>query len=193
MQKIIPIVLAALFLAGCTCFDQPDFRQTNWGMTKEQVKSKEPEELLKDGKDILTYRIKNEDNEYDLLYVFKDGRLGMAVLHLRDKLPEPNDYLNMYKMTVSNVSKDFGPPVKSLVDSGGDATVPPPIEDPSVVCEGKTTVKSLWPNKNESTNVSVELDQKPHVPEPDCNLSIFFESVEFAVDPDLAKQLHELL
>ena len=103
--------------------EKPDLRDVRWGMSKDEVKKHESAQLVKDGEQILIYKIEGgtsneviksqsgvkvegqrdaviefnlEMPDYDLVYVFPDGKLGMAVLHMNDPLAQPGDYIDEF-------------------------------------------------------------------------------------------------
>jgi len=222
LAAILFLMLTLLALHGCGLWDKPDFREVKWGMSKNDVKKNETAELVKEGDDVLTYRITGpvlnitvpaKDTggegdaksvsepivtpihyEYDLLYVFGDGKLGMAVVHLRESLGEPGDYIELFKEKSEQVSKKIGAPAEGVAAyPSGDVPRANPYETPEDICGGEYVLKHVWPTDRKRTNVSIELDKKKFSSEPDCNLSIFFESVDVAIDPVLSDQLHEVL
>lgn len=215
-------LLTTLMAASCSRDKEPDFRGVKWGMSKEEVKKAETGELLKEGNEILTYRIGGESSpveaeetvkvevegtegaqvtvevaeieyDYDLLYVFGNGKLGMIVVHLRDTLEEPDRYVAVFRHKTEETSKKMGEPATGVAEYGDFTPKDDPYSSPEEICEGKFALKHIWPTKNKKTNVSIELDGKKFMPEPDCNLSVFYESVEHPVDTKLAEELHELL
>lgn len=222
LSAVLFTVFILVALHGCGWWDKPDFRQVKWGMSKKDVKKSETAELVKEGDEVLTYRISGavpditgqaEDKsaggegaavtepvvtpihyEYDLLYVFGEGKLGMAVIHLRDTLNEPEDYISLFKETSSIVSKQIGAPARGVAayPAGGSPRINP-YDSPEDICGGEYVLKHLWPTDRKKTNVSLELDKKKFSSEPDCNLSIFYESVDVEINPVLGDQLHEVL
>jgi len=223
MKILTAILLTLLIFSACSKGDKPDVRKAKWGMTKEQVKKVEKADLVKEGDDILTYRISgvaipvkvesveieegeiDEEEEitppevesigyeYDLLYVFGDNGLGMVVIHLRDPLDEPDHYLELFKQRTNVVTKQVGEPAKGVASYKDHQVKTNPYEDPAAICKGEHGLQHIWPTKDKRTNISLELDQKKFAPEPECTLSIFYESVEIPVDQELSDQLHEVL
>jgi len=223
MKILTTILLTLLIFSACSKEDKADIRKATWGMSKTQVKKVETAELIKEGDDILTYRIGgtpvpmkiepvqvDEENldedeeitapevesigyEYDLLYVFGENGLGMVVIHLRDSLDEPGQYLELFKERTNILTKQIGEPAKGVASYKDHQVKTNPYENPAAICEGEHGLQHIWPTKNKRTNVSLELDQKKFTPEPDCNISIFYESIEIPVDQKLSDQLHEVL
>lgn len=232
MKNLTALILAIFTLTslhGCGLWDKPDFREVKWGMSKREVKQKETAELVKEGDDVLTYRITGDmlqlsgsaqvpgaeasadgenkeaaENgepvvspihyEYDLLYVFGKGKLGMAVIHLRESLPEPEDYIEIFREKSRKVSETIGAPARGVAEyPTGETPRPNPYETPEDICGGEYVLKHIWPTDRKKTNVSLELDKKKFSSELDCNLSIFYESTDVEIDPVLRDQLHEVL
>lgn len=221
MKELTLILLTLLIFSACSLWDKPDVRKAKWGMTKEQVKKVENAELVKEGDGILTYRIGGKASpmkveladvveideeeevtppevesigyEYDLLYVFGERGLGMVVIHLRESLDEPGYYLELFKQRTNILTKQVGEPAKGVASYKDHQVKANPYEDPAAICKGEHGLQHIWPTEDKRTNVTLELDQNKFAPEPDCNLSIFYESVEIPVDQKLSEQLHEVL
>jgi len=221
LSAIILTLLILLTAVSCSRDKSPDFRTVRWGMSKEEVKKAETAELMNEGNDILTYRItggpasveavvtvENESGgeeapvtlelerpgyEYDLLYVFGNGKLGMAVVHLRETLPEPKQYIALLKEKTEEISGTMGEPATGVAEYGDFKPKQDPYSTPGEICDGKYALRHFWPTKDKRTNVSIELDEKKFTESSDCNLSVFYESVDYPIDPGLSDQLHELL
>jgi hypothetical protein len=226
LKKEIALSIAILIcLAGASCSRnrKPDFREVRWGMTKSEVKKVEKAELMKEGNDVLTYRlggntrpllveggvhvkvegapdardtvnVEKEEPAYDLVYVFTRGKLSMAVVHLRGSLDTPKDYMDAFKEKSKEISKEIGEHPAGVAEYPGN-TEPKedPYSSPEDICEGKYVLKHVWPPVNERTEVSLELDHKKPSAVSDCNLAVFYESVKYKVDPKLEQQLHDVL
>ncbi len=223
MKRLAVISITLLIFSACSLWDKPDVREAKWGMSKEQVKKVEKAELVKEGENILTYRIGGEatpikvesveivegeydeeeeitppevesiGHEYDLLYVFGESGLGLVVIHLRPSFDDPAHYLELFKERTNILSKQIGEPAKGVASYKDHQVKTNPYEDPAAICKGEHGLQHIWPTKDKRTNVSLELDQKKFAPEPDCSISIFYESVEIPVDQELSDQLHDVL
>lgn len=223
MKILSAIFIAVLLFSGCSKDDKKDVRNAKWGMTKEQVKEVENAELIKEGQEILTYRIGGntvpikvesaqtaeseaveEDiiitpqveaigNEYDLLYVFGKNGLGMAVIHLREKFDEPSQYLEFFKERTNVLTKKTGEPAKGVASYPDHQVKTNPYEDPGAICRGEHGLQHIWVTNDNKTRILLELDQKKFAPEPECTISVFYESVDIPVDQDLSDQLHDVL
>jgi hypothetical protein len=141
----------------------------------------------------VTIEVEKIEPEYDIVYAFKDGKLGMAVLHLRDSAQHPAEYIRLLREKSAVISKEIGMPASGVAEYGESEPKQDPYSNPGEICEGKYVLKHVWPTLDERTDISIELDQKKFSPAPDCNLSVFYESVEYPVDPSLSDELHEML
>lgn len=227
-------LLLSLFIClavSCTCSRdrKPDFRDVRWGMSRDEVKKHETGELMKEGNEVLVYRIgggsitfetqgtvevevngkddggpalsrprvtievEKPDPEYDVVYAFKDGKLGMAVLHLRDTESDPAEYIAILKEKTAEISKETGVPASGVAEYGESAPKDDPYSSPGEICEGKYALTHAWPTVNKRTDISIELDEKKFASAPDCNLSVFYESVKYPIDTVLSDELHEML
>jgi hypothetical protein len=231
-SKLSALVLAiciCLAAASCSRGGKPDFRDVRWGMSKDEVKKHESGELMKEGNEVLVYRIgggsttietegtvevevdgedeggpalsrpkvtieiEKTEPEYDVVYAFRDGRLGMAVLHLRDSESDPAEYITILKEKTAEISKETGARASGVAEYGESAQKDDPYSSPGEICRGKYALTHAWPTLNNRTDISIELDQKKFSPEPDCNLSVFYESAKYPIDPDLSDELHKIL
>ena len=198
-------------------------------MSRDDVKKHESGELMKEGDDVLVYRIgggtttfesqgtvevevngndkggpslskprvtievEKTEPEYDVVYAFKDGKLGMAVLHLRDNYSDPAEYITVLKEKTSEISEETGVQATGVAEYGESAPREDPYSSPGEICEGKYSLRHVWPTLNDRTEVSIELDKKKFSSEPGCNLSVFYESVKYPIDPVLSDELHDTL
>jgi len=223
MKILTAILLTLLIFSGCSKEDKNDVRKSKWGMTKEQVKKVENAELVKEGDEILTYRtggkaspmkvelddvveveideeeevtppeIESIGYDYDLLYVFGERGLGMIIIHLREPLDDPDHYLELFKQRTNLLTKQVGKPAKGVASYKDHQVKTNPYEDPGAICKGEHGLQHIWATEDKRASVTLELDQNKFAPEPDCTLSIFYESVEIPVDQNLSEQLHEVL
>jgi len=223
MKELTTILLILLIFSACSKEDKNDVRKAKWGMTKEQVRKVENAELVKEGDEILTYRtggkaspmkvesadvveveideeeevtppeVESISYEYDLLYVFGERGLGMVIIHLREPLDDPDHYLELFKQRTNLLTKQVGEPAKGVASYKDHQVKTNPYEDPAAICKGEHGLQHIWLTENKRTNVILELDQNKFAPEPNCTLSIFYESVEIPVDQKLSEQLHEVL
>lgn len=221
MKKIIMLSALIILLASCGRGDKHDLRGVSWGMSKDEVKKTETAELVNESPDVLTYRlggvtkVEIEDSgdsdtgegveetppeveainpEYDLVYVFNNDRLSMIVIHLRDKLASPSDYMELFREHSKIISEQTGVKARGLASyAEGEETAADPYSDPASICSGGRGLQHFWPELDKRTNLTLELDGKKYAPAPECNISMFYESVQYPADPALSEELHDLL
>jgi len=216
-------ILSCILPASCSHDKTPDVRNVRWGMSIAEVKKAETAELMKEGVNVLTYRLGGEpetttgtatvtieengethdalvtvetissEPAYDLVYVFEDGKLAMAVMHLRDSFDDPADYIKLMREKSLAISKELESPAMGVAEYGDNPRKEDPYSAPAEICEGQYTLRHMWPTVRDRTDISIELDSKINASPPDCNLSIFYESAKHPVDPALSEDLHELL
>ena len=140
MKFFVLILFTLLIFTGCSRDSDNDVRNVRWGMTQEQVKVLEAADLVKEGENILTYRLGGNSiplnieiddpevteeesdpsevemiaREYDLLYVFVDEGLGMVVIHFRDTLDESDQYMELFKERTKAMTKKIGEHAKGV-------------------------------------------------------------------------------
>ena len=219
----IAILTLLLLAPSCSRDKTPDVRDVRWGMSKAEVKKAETAELMKEGENILTYRlaadpekteetytvsveengetrdalvtvetVRNEPS-WDLVYVFEGDKLAMTAIHLRDTFDDPADYIALMREKSLAISRELDTPAAGIAEYGDSPRKEDPYSAPAEICEGKYSLRHVWPTVRDRTDISIELDAKKNVTSPDCNLSVFYESVKYPVEPALSQDLHDLL
>ena len=164
-------ILLSLAAVSCSRDKKPDFRDVKWGMTKDEVKKHESAELVKEGNEILTYRlggdsapvlvegdvqvdvegkpdarvtveVEKEEPAYDLVYVFGNGKLSMAIVHLRDTLADPAEYLEAFKQKSREISKETGETASGVAEYGESEPKDDPYSDPRGDMRGETRAQT---------------------------------------------------
>lgn len=179
----IYIVLLALFIVACSDSDEknveqiPDkvgssntnFRQTTWGMSRDEVKSIESGTPISDNENVLLYEQDYLGIPAQMGYVFKDDKLVKAAYLLRENHDNPDEYIATYEKMKSSLINEFGPPsldeIKWLNDSEMSDTASG--ED---VCTGNVIYKSEWVELDTMILILLEgADNK-------CRQGVVFES-----------------
>jgi hypothetical protein len=112
-----------------------DFRKTNWGMSKEQVKETEKsskfveEDIMKDfikGCDgSLHYKGEVDGLDCEVYYYFMKGRLVSAAYKKRGSIQFRNEYINNYKKLKTYLIKRYGRPNEKGIESLEDEPIAP--------------------------------------------------------------------
>ena len=96
-----------------------DFRQTNWGMSKEQVKARENKEVIDEGDfnlgHIVCYEIEIGTKDYICAYGFLENKLYRTVYVFNEKYSNDNDYIKEYEYLKEILTKKYGDSNKKLL------------------------------------------------------------------------------
>ena len=84
-----------------------DFRKTNWGMSKSQIKATETEKIVRDD-NILGYQAKVAGLEALIAYIFVNDKLVRAKYIFVEKHSNKNDYLTDYTAIQKILGKKYG-------------------------------------------------------------------------------------
>jgi len=112
-----------------------DFRETNWGMSKEQVKEIEKNILLIE-EDVMQDSIKGSDGnlyfkdkvnglECEVYYYFMKNRLVSATYKKIGSIQFKDEYINNYKNLKSYLIKKYGRPNENGIEMIKDETIAP--------------------------------------------------------------------
>jgi len=116
MKKNVSILLVILcILAGSTLIllakeTEYDFRKTNWGMSKEQVRSTEEWEPDFEDNTILSYKATIIEKDFECVYLFLEDKLyGSRYLFLGEHTNK-NLYIDDYEELKDILTKEYGKP-----------------------------------------------------------------------------------
>jgi len=160
---ILLIVLLILAISNLILFAEEakyDFRKTNWGMSKEQVKEIEKSKLVEEDfgeEENLHYKGEIDGLDCEIYYYFMRGKLTGAAYsswHINNK----NDCINNYKKLKENLTKRYG----KLVE---DKT----FED---FKEG--TARTFWDTPTTEINLMLSEGRNKN----EFDLSIYYQSKE---------------
>ena len=88
-----------------------DFRKTNWGMSKEQVKTTENKKPDHEEENALVYRVKIDGNDYFCGYSFLKDKLHNTGYVFAGKHTNRNLYIDDYKKLKEILIKKYGKPL----------------------------------------------------------------------------------
>jgi len=121
MRKLIIMTLClGVLVIGSVSF-AGDFRDTTWGMTKEQVKKAETASLYQDdpGKgrmSMLMYNpVKIMGSNYAISYLFCDKKLVVARYINMESYYNKNNYVNDYLSVNTTLKEKYGEPSKEIM------------------------------------------------------------------------------
>jgi hypothetical protein len=87
-----------------------DFRKTNWGMTKEQVKSTESGKLEAEQDNMLQYSDRVAGKDVRIGYIFVANKLVRSKYIFTEKHTNNNLFLSDYEEIKDILSEKYGPP-----------------------------------------------------------------------------------
>jgi hypothetical protein len=121
-----------------------DFRNTNWGMTKVEVKATEFNELIQDKDDMLIYSdvIGGEMNVL-VAYIFEDGKLvkGKYLFRTTD---DENQYIHDYQRVKETLTLKYGSPKSDEEIWTDEAYKEDPEKWTLAVSSGHLAYKTVW-------------------------------------------------
>ena len=89
-----------------------DFRKTNWGMNKEQVKKTEKGKIVEEDENILTYQGNVAGLDCFVVYIFAEGKLVRAKYVFTETHSNKNDYILDYNKLKEILIKKYGKPIE---------------------------------------------------------------------------------
>lgn len=91
-----------------------DFRKTNWGMNKEQVKAIENKNIIYEGDNnlghVITYEVEIGIKSYYCIYYFLEDKLYTAGYMSIEEYSNKNDYIRDYEEIKEILTKKYGEP-----------------------------------------------------------------------------------
>lgn len=90
--------------------DEPNFRQTKWTFSKDQVLKTEDLKLIVDEKDMLIYGGKLSNLAADVIYLFSDNKLVRSKYFIKEKHSNKNDYISDYLNLKEALTSKYGKP-----------------------------------------------------------------------------------
>lgn len=131
--KALLVFISILIFPGI--ITAADFRDVNWGMTLEQVKTAESLKLVKQTENKLLYSLDLADFDTNLTYHFTNGILTSAEYRIDEKRINTSIYISDFGKIQSLLRKKYGEPTtyKFITDESG-----------AVLSQGGLTIISLW-------------------------------------------------
>lgn len=104
------LILAIIVVMTSGLMYAQDFRKSDWGMSKDQVKNRESSTLVKDTTDILEYTGVIAGYKCIIRYKFTESKLSRASYIILNKYDVKNDYIKHYDLIKGGLSKKYGVP-----------------------------------------------------------------------------------
>ena len=89
-----------------------DFRKTNWGMSKEQVKATEDKKPGGESDTVIAYEVKIDAKDYVCLYQFLENKLFFSGYNYKEEHINYNLYIDDYEDLKEILTKKYGKPIK---------------------------------------------------------------------------------
>ena len=109
--SILVIFTLSLYATEGTKYD---FRKTNWGMSKEQVKEIEDKKPDFEDDATLGYDVKIGGDDFACMYSFLQNKLYNSGYVFTGKHTNKNLYINDYKKLKETLTKKYGEPIKDI-------------------------------------------------------------------------------
>jgi hypothetical protein len=89
-----------------------DFRRTNWGMSKEQVRATEDKNPSGESDTVLAYDVKIDAKDFICLYQFLENKLFFSGYNCKEEHINYNLYIDDYEDLKEILIKKYGKPTK---------------------------------------------------------------------------------
>ena len=97
-----------------------DFRKTNWGMSKEQVKETEKGKIVSENEDEVIFRVPDFDDNFECGYSFLENKLYNSTYLFIGEHTNLNDYIDDYERIKEALTKKYGKPIKDTISWKND-------------------------------------------------------------------------
>jgi len=77
-KRLTVILIIVVVLSFSSVLFAEDFRNVNWGMTREEVKNREVGQLIKEDNNFVLYMLELNGYDFALIYIFYDNKLITA-------------------------------------------------------------------------------------------------------------------
>lgn len=111
--SILLIILCILAISTLILFAEEakyDFRKTNWGMNKEQVKATEDKKPDFDEDTFVEYKVEISGNDFKCVYNFLQDKLYSSIYIFNGTHTNKNDYIYDYENLKEILIKKYGKP-----------------------------------------------------------------------------------
>lgn len=173
MNRIVLLLLFILVLSGCSsngseatlkqsnnekaaADNTPDFRNINWGMTRDEVKSSETTPLTDERGITLMFEDKIFNlNSYIIYFFTEKDELFRSAYFITEKHSNPTSYVTDYNQLKSSLTEKYGTPTEDSTTWLNDLYKDDPNQWGMAVVTGKVVFTSKW--KTDSTEIIMSL------------------------------------
>jgi hypothetical protein len=111
MKTVLPLLILSVFgfLSCAEKRKEPDFRETNWGITSDQVKMVESEKLVMDNGKMLSFEGTVGGLPCQIVYVFVKDQLVRGHYYFNIEHKKDNIYFSDYETLKKTITEKYGP------------------------------------------------------------------------------------
>jgi hypothetical protein len=116
---ILLIVLCILVISKLVLFageTKYDFRKTNWGMSKEQVKASEKGEIVVENENTVIFMVPDFDDNFQCGYDFLENKLYSSLYRFSGEHSNKNLYIDDYERLKGALTKKYGKPIADNIE-----------------------------------------------------------------------------
>lgn len=154
ISLVIVVILIFLFTIS-TYSNQYDFRKTNWGMSKKQVKATEKGEIAFEDEEEINYKVEINRSEFLCAYFFLEDKLYRSGYLLNETHTNENDYIDDYKNLKDILIKKYEKPLKDKIEWKNDSYKDDKIEWGLAISVGDLIYDTRWETNN--TEITLRL------------------------------------
>lgn len=136
----------------------PTFRNTTWGMSKQEVKDSEDAELGTEDDDILLYSYKLDGLDCFLFYSFIDDKLFKSGYMINEEHTNPTDYISDFKKLKDSLISKYGNPVIDDEIWKDDLYKDDPSDWGMAILTGDLIYKAVWDTDDTAIMVILQGD-----------------------------------
>jgi len=175
--SVLLIVILILVISTLALFAEEvkyDFRQTNWGMNKEQVKATEDRKPDYEENDMLSYNVNIFGGNYYCIYSFLEDKLCNGGYFFMEEHTNKNLYINDFMELKGIITKEYGKPIMDKIIWKNDLYKDEKSEWGKAISLGDLEYWALWENLN--TEICLSLDSDNY----EINLILSYDSKELS-------------
>ena len=157
--SILLIVLLILVISTLALFAKEvkyDFRETTWGMSKEQVKETEDRKPDYEENAMLSYNVNIFGGNYYCFYSFSEDKLCNGGYFFMEEHTDKNLYINDYMELKGIITKEYGKPIMDEIIWKNDLYKDEKSEWGTAISVGDLEYWALWETLN--TKIGLILD-----------------------------------
>lgn len=107
-KKLVIVIIMLVLITGGV--QAADFREVNWGMSKEEVIQKEGKPIVTDGS-VIVYKVSLFGSDFELVYQFHKNKLTTAIYSsIENYLSNYGQYISDYNSINNKLKQKYGVP-----------------------------------------------------------------------------------